>query len=577
MRGVPGPNGGLAVGFSSAARDGLPLRARGSATETVSRGVPEYSSLHSGAMSYLVLARKYRPRTFEEVCGQEVPTRVLQGAIREERIGHAYMFSGPRGTGKTTSARIFAKALNCERGPTPTPCGECERCLASDAGNEADIIEIDAASNRRIEEIRMLRDEVGYAPMRARFKVYIIDEVHMLTKEAFNALLKTLEEPPPHAKFLFATTEPHKVIETIRSRCQMITLNLIDEATIAARLAEILTLEQVTPEQGVVEELARLARGSMRDALSVTDQLLALVGTAPTLDDMRHVSGQGGAEQVERLLGLIEAGDRAGVLAALPEVESAESELVGGLMAGVRAALIASLTPRPEVADDRAAHATAAQRAQRVGTERLQIWLEELLHARERMAQLPEHARVALEVTLLDLCREETALPLAMIANRLGALEERLGVSPPTPVPSAAAAPSPAPPPAAEAPPVERAEPPKPAPQEAPASRAPKLVSEPARSPEPPVAREPEPTYEVAPPKPARAKAPAPEPVREAEPPPVAEVTPAPKAAPPQRAVESKAPPPAAAGPGESPGAEDDEAFTQNVLELFDGQIEDIP
>ena len=169
-------------------------------------------------MSYLVLARKYRPRTFREVIGQEAVTTLLTGAIAEGRIGHAYLFAGPRGTGKTTTARIFAKCLNCENGPTADPCGTCERCVAADEGTEVDVIELDAASHTGVDTIRELRDEVAYAPMRARRKVYIIDEVHMLSKAAFNALLKTLEEPPPHVVFLFATTEPHKVLDTILSR-----------------------------------------------------------------------------------------------------------------------------------------------------------------------------------------------------------------------------------------------------------------------------------------------------------------------------------------------------------------------
>jgi len=567
MRGVPGPTGGLAITSL--------LRRR--------RLVP----LHSTAMSYLVLARKYRPRTFEEVCGQEVPTRVLQGAIREERIGHAYLFSGPRGTGKTTSARIFAKALNCERGPTPTPCGECERCLANDAGSEADIIEIDAASNRGIDDARALRDEVGYAPMRARFKVYIIDEVHMLTKEAFNALLKTLEEPPAHAKFLFATTEPHKVIETIRSRCQMISLGLIDEPTIAGRLAEILSLEGVVPEEGVVAELARLARGSMRDALSVTDQLLALVGTAPTLADVRRVSGPAGAEQIESLLARVEAGDRAGVLDALPDTEGAEPDLVSGLLASVRAALIAGLASGGPA--DAAQDPSGASRAQRVGSARLQVWLEELLHARERMALLPEHARIVLEVTLLDLCREETALPLALLVNRLGALEERLGVATPQPSPGGGA---PVARTAQPRPPEQReARRPAPAPQVAPASRPPQAPPAPSARPAP---------EGVPGPAPAAAPAAAPAPRRDAAPRPAdaapreaprtaperapATITPA---APPRAPTAPAAPqaaPEAAAAPAEpeveskskdpAPAGEGD-LFTQSVADLFEGQIED--
>src|SRR6185295_14423671 len=171
-------------------------------------GFPRGPDIFVGTrMTYLVLARKYRPRVFSDVVGQEVATATLRGAIAEGRIGHAYLFCGPRGTGKTTTARIFAKALNCEKGPAPDPCGTCERCLAADSGSEIDIIEVDAASHTGVDYVREMREQAAYMPLRARFKIYLIDEVHMLSKGAFNALLKTLEEPPPHVKFLFATTE----------------------------------------------------------------------------------------------------------------------------------------------------------------------------------------------------------------------------------------------------------------------------------------------------------------------------------------------------------------------------------
>ncbi len=187
-------------------------------------------------MSYVVMARKRRPKAFERVVGQDHITTTLQNAIRQERVAQAYLFSGPRGTGKTTSARLLATALNCENGPTPEPCGECVSCKAIQQGKSMDVLEIDGASNRGIDEIRQLREEVGYAASKGKRKVYIIDEVHMLTTEAFNALLKTLEEPPPHVVFVFATTEVHKVPETILSRCQRYTFRRIPAEAIVEEL-----------------------------------------------------------------------------------------------------------------------------------------------------------------------------------------------------------------------------------------------------------------------------------------------------------------------------------------------------
>ena len=289
------------------------------------------STSPADAMSYLVLARKYRPRSFDEVIGQEVVTRLLRGALAEGRIGHAYLFCGPRGTGKTTLARILAKCLNCAEGASPDPCGECDRCQAAERGTEVDIIELDAASHTGVDTIRELRDEATYAPMRARHKVYIIDEVHMLSKGAFNALLKTLEEPPPHVVFLFATTEPHKVLDTILSRCQVLRLEPLPEEKIAARLREVFDQEGVRPGEGVVEELARSARGGMRDALSSADKLLALAGNEPSLQDLERLGGDGGVRGIDALLGWIEAGDTAGMLTGLAQMGGSEAEIASGL------------------------------------------------------------------------------------------------------------------------------------------------------------------------------------------------------------------------------------------------------
>ena len=229
-------------------------------------------------MSYQVLARKWRPQTFEDVVGQSSITQTLSNAIRLGRIGHAFIFSGSRGIGKTTTARILAKALNCEQGPTAEPCNVCRHCTEITSGIAMDVVEIDGASNRGIDEIRELRENVKYSPATTRFKVIIIDEVHMLTREAFNALLKTLEEPPEHAKFILATTEAHKVPVTILSRCQRYDFRRIDPATLAGFLREICDKESIKVQDATLEVLARMADGGVRDSLSLLDQVISFSG-----------------------------------------------------------------------------------------------------------------------------------------------------------------------------------------------------------------------------------------------------------------------------------------------------------
>ncbi|MDP6937662.1 MAG: DNA polymerase III subunit gamma/tau [Planctomycetota bacterium] len=386
-------------------------------------------------MSYLVLARKYRPRTFAEVAGQSNVTRVLCGAIREGRIGHSYLFTGPRGTGKTTSARLLAKALNCEQGPAEEPCGTCERCLALDAGSEVDVIEIDAATHTGVDHIRDLRDQASYVPVRARHKIYIVDEVHMLSTGAFNALLKTLEEPPAHVKFLFATTELHKVPDTILSRCQVLHLTPLPADVIAQRLDEVFSLEGVEAEVGVSAELARRARGGMRDALSLADQLLALVGDTPTLEDCGRLSGENSAQAAEAVVDCILEGDQAGLLRALPSQEGRETEFVAGVLEHLRACLMAALCggsgpPGPLLPADPEQVGALAARGKAIGARRMELMLQDLLHARERMRLLPSHRRLILEVTLLELSHSESTVDLGQLATRLESLESRLGSAP---------------------------------------------------------------------------------------------------------------------------------------------------
>ncbi|HUY87504.1 MAG TPA: DNA polymerase III subunit gamma/tau [Pirellulales bacterium] len=275
------------------------------------------------AGEYIVVARRYRPQTFADLIGQEHVAQALAGAISSERVGHAYLFTGARGVGKTSSARILAKALNCVHGPTPTPCNECDICRSISSGDDVDVLEIDGASNRGIDEMRELRQNVNVRPSRARFKIYIIDEVHMLTKEAFNALLKTLEEPPEHVKFIFCTTEPEKIPITILSRCQRFDFAGIQTPSIAARLAQIVAAEGVTAEPEALEALARRAAGSMRDSQSLLEQLLAFGGQQITLADVHRMLGTAGDKRLGQLARHLAARDAA---AALGELDAAVAE-----------------------------------------------------------------------------------------------------------------------------------------------------------------------------------------------------------------------------------------------------------
>jgi len=268
-------------------------------------------------MAYTVLARRYRSQTFDDVVGQEAIAQTLKNAIQAGRVAHAYLFTGTRGVGKTTMARILAKALNCLRseGPTPEPCLECDSCRAIHAGDDIDVLEIDGASNTGVDNIRDLRERAQYRPARGRFKIYIIDEVHMLSAGAFNALLKILEEPPGHVKFIFATTEPHKVLATIQSRCQRFDFRSLGPDEILGQLERVLKAEGIEYEADALVQVSRLANGSMRDGLSLLDQLTS-TGEALTVEQVRMVLGQGDRQGFYDLAGCVGRGDAAAVLAA---------------------------------------------------------------------------------------------------------------------------------------------------------------------------------------------------------------------------------------------------------------------
>src|SRR6476469_7093756 len=271
-------------------------------------------------MAYQVIARKYRPQRFSDVVGQEHVTQTLGNAIASSRIAHAYLFCGPRGTGKTTIARIFAKCLNCTDGPKVDFPDDDPRCREIAEGRSLDVLEIDGASNRGIEEIRELRDTVKYAPASSAFKIYIIDEVHMLTKEAFNALLKTLEEPPAHVKFMFATTEPEKVLPTILSRCQRFDLRRIPVALIVKHLGKIAELEQVRIDPAALHAIARGAEGGMRDAQSTLDQLISFCGNQIVEEDVLAMFGLAARGQILGLAQTILVGQSEPALRHLDEL-----------------------------------------------------------------------------------------------------------------------------------------------------------------------------------------------------------------------------------------------------------------
>jgi DNA polymerase-3 subunit gamma/tau len=271
-------------------------------------------------MTYTVLARKYRPQTFADLVGQEHVTRTLSNALTTGRVAHAFLFTGVRGVGKTTSARILAKALNCESGPTPLPCNVCDACREITAGTDMDVLEMDGASNNSVDDVRRLQESIPYRPARDNFKVVIVDEVHMLSTGAFNAFLKTLEEPPPHVKFIFATTEIHKVPVTIRSRCQRYDFRLIPQAIVAKRVRDILLDEGIDADDAAVAIVAREAAGSMRDALTLLDQIVAFSGST-----LR-------GEEVARSLGLADRGRMQAMVAAVLDGDARMVlELVRGL------------------------------------------------------------------------------------------------------------------------------------------------------------------------------------------------------------------------------------------------------
>lgn len=409
------------------------------------------------AADYVVVARRYRPQTFEDLIGQQHVSQALSRAIESERVGHAYLFTGARGVGKTSAARILAKALNCATGTSATPCNECELCESVSTGDDVDVLEIDGASNRGIDEIRQLRQNVAVRPSRARYKIYIIDEVHMLTKEAFNALLKTLEEPPEHVKFIFATTEPNKIPVTILSRCQRYDFAGIEAAAIQSRLEEIATAEGVTVEADALQILAMRAAGSMRDSQSLLEQLLSTGTKSIASTDVTTMLGIAPAARLSQLVQPLVERNAAAALAQLDAgiAEGAEvSQLIDQLLGYFRdvmtqsvgcdaSSLLYSLPSQQQ---------EVREVADQLGVQKLLAVVQVLDQTAARM-RVSTHTRTLAEMAIVRICHLEDLDQLSALIPQLKSgvaapsapapVKKNVIAKPPVSAPTAQATPQP--------------------------------------------------------------------------------------------------------------------------------------
>ena len=378
-------------------------------------------------VNYEVFARKYRPQTFDDLVGQTHVSRTLKNAVAQNRLAHAYLFVGPRGVGKTSTARILAKSLNCIKGPTVTPCGVCDNCREIAGGNSLDVIEIDGASNNSVEDVRQLRENVRYAPAKGRYKIYLVDEVHMLSSAAFNALLKTLEEPPEHVKFIFATTEPQKVLPTILSRCQRFDLHRIPANLIAQHLQFIAKKEKITLQPAAAHAIARGAEGGLRDAESMLDQLVAFCGEKITESDVLNVFGFTSEQTVSDLTGRIlrgETPEAIDLLHAQSEAGKDMMRLMADLIAYLRDLLVFKAKPDALNADvDPDVQKSLATHAELISTDRLLELIDQFAAAEGRMKWAP-NKKLHFEVAIIKAIQSLGQATLDEVIEKLGELRD---------------------------------------------------------------------------------------------------------------------------------------------------------